>query len=730
MERLVLPAKAKNIPYFSDNTQVCGYVDTSFWPILNYPEFSELNPSNEPSINLTATGKTSATSELKVVWADNPRLMWAICLDHSGSMNETDLANAKANAKRTIDMAPAGTLVGIFAFADNAREVVPFAEVTDANRATLKKSVDSLTPGGNTALWKAADVALNRMNALDPEHNNIGSILLLTDGGDNASGNITRGTVVAKCQSMGVAFNSISYGNNADSELGAISSATGGRNVSSSDSLSSLSDAFSRLLTYGSSRETIDDSKGTVTANAVWTEPFVVDSAVTNMQVTVTLSVPSRQATVVLLSPTGTRYAANSSTDVGSESSFVFLRTSPVAGQWTVSVSAPVETEVSCYVDASSCKNPPRLQLWVDDCDTAAYASLSYGDPVDGAVVKALLHENGMTREVPFEPIGAGMYKVNLADCGAFSDGFTVRADATKGVATYTYIGIFDYEGDGEGTPIPENFTRSEWLDLSHLKGIPVRFVFAHPRWPWEGKVDIDFTVAPSNSNTKVSVTLVGVDGTSSDRFAISTVECDDMLSDLGAGKHRLTWNAAADVPGKDFEDFSIRFDVTTGTAVGAVTELTASAGTYFDGVHVSWNAASGATGYRVYRSETTDGSGKKLLTTQSGRTYTDSTATIGKKYYYYWVQPIAAGTNGTVKHEGPLAVSSGGWRGQLGGISGLNASGGSHYDGVHVAWTGPNGATQYRIYRGTTANSSAKSLLATTSSTSYIDTTAAKLQS
>jgi len=733
-----------------------GVYDIEFNPTANVPAFRWRGIRVEPN-RPTIVQKTPQGVQ-----------MLAICLDHSTSMSENDLANAKANAKRIIDTSPAGTLIGVFAFGDNVETVFNYTEVTDANRSNLKTKIDSISRNGSTALWKAADVALNNMNTIDPNHDNIGSIILLTDGGDNASGSITRSSVVAKCQEMGVAFNSISYGDNADSNLGSASSATGGRNVHSSDSLSSLNDAFSRLITDGNCRETITDDKGTTPSSGTWTKSFVADS-----------SIASFQATVTLVAPNGARYAANSKTDVGSESSFVFIRKNPAVGTWTVSVSAPSGTEVSCYVDAAARKEPPRLSLFVDDDDTVVYASLSYGDPVDGAAVKALIHGNGTTREVPFEPIGAGIYKLNLEDCGAFQDGFTVRADAVKGVATYTYVGVLDYEGDGEGSPIPESFTRSEWLDLSRLNAIPIRFVSVHPRWPWEGKVDIDFTAAPADSNTKVSIALVGVDASSGGRYAVSSVQCDDALADLSAGKHRITWNAAADVPDADIENFSVRFDATTAKALEDATGVTATQGTRLDGVYVSWNAVPFATHYRVYRTEAnSSGAGKTFLCETSNCHYLDSggtnvgpslpggelpvipytpislastmlasgdslapasspallaansvTSGSANPHYRYWIQPIAKTSAGTIKHEGGLAMSNEGWKGTLGAVSGLSASAGTHYDGVHLSWTGPTGATQYKIYRSTSSSGS-KTLLTTTTSTSFVDSNTTASQS
>ncbi len=438
------------------------------WMSELFPDFPDPKSADKsaPEINLnTEKAHRNSVKYLHIDWPSEQPLMWGICLDHSGSMEENDLAKAKANAKLYIDTAPAGTIIAVYVFDDKVTPLIPYTKVTDANRVALKDKIDSIKSGNMTALWKAADTALNDMNSLDPNHKSIGSLLLLTDGKDNSSGSITRQSVVSKCQSMGVAFNSISYGVNADPDLGAASSATGGRNVSASGSLSSLNDAFSRLLTYGSSRGTIADEKGATSSSKTLTKTFVVDSSVADFQATVTLSVPSASATVYFISPSGNKTKVESAADVGSESTFLFVKSRPIAGTWKVFVEAPSGTKVSCYLDASAGKEPPRLSVRSDG-NLLVYAHLTYGAPVDGAKIKAVFNDNGQTREVPFEPIGGGTYRLDLADCGKVGDGFTVRADAVMGVATYTYVGVFDHEGGGEGSPIPESFTRSEWFSL------------------------------------------------------------------------------------------------------------------------------------------------------------------------------------------------------------------------------------------------------------------------
>ena len=723
LEQLVAPSSPQR------DWSSLGIFATSF-KMPQWPEFADVNPQKAPEIDLDKPdGEANALKYLEIIWSDCQKRMFGICLDISGSMSEEQVENAKANAQNQIDRAPEGTLIGVWTFNDAVTTLIPLQEVTEANRITLKSLIDNIgKPGGLTRLWDAASFALSSMKAKDSDGTRIGSILLMTDGDDTAS-TASFSSVVKTCQDMKIAFNSVAFGADADKtgKLGEASAQTGGKNVSASDSLSALGEAFFRAGGYGNDRGAYVDTQGDVGSSGTWEEIFTVDSTSTNLQATVTLSVTSALANVALKTPSGVRCAPKSTTDVGNECSWIFTRQSPERGTWTVVVTAPVGTKVSCQVDASAVGDPPRLMVWTDESDTPVDAALIQGLPVDGARVRALVDDNGIRREIDFTGVGGGCYQLPLSSCGSFIDGFTVRADAQKGTATYTYVGVLGSEVGEEGVDITESFTRSEWLDLRRLNEIPLRYVEVHPRWPWEGKVDVDFHVVATSKNVKVSAKLVGIDNQTGDAYEVSSVTCDDTLTDLGTGGHRLTWDASADLPGQDFEDFSIRFDVTTGTALGAVTGLTASAGTYFDGVHVTWGAVSGATGYRVYRSESSDGTGKALLATQSSLSYVDSATAVGKTWYY-WIQPIAS-ANGKVKHEGPLTASGGGWRGTLGGISNLRASSGDHYDGVHLSWGETTGATAYRVYRGTTSSASAKTLIGSSASTSYIDTMAVPLQ-
>ena len=131
----------------------------------------------------------------------------------------------------------------------------------------------------------------------------------------------------------------------------------------------------------------------------------------------------------------------------------------------------------------------------------------------------------------------------------------------------------------------------------------------------------------------------------------------------------------------------------------------------------LTWKAVSGAVSYRIYRSESR-GTGYSLLGTTSSTSYVNTGAAAGKTYYYR-VKAVnrdgmASGYSNIVSGKAtlPAPVLN----------IGLSVSSGKPM----LAWDAVPGATSYRIYRSTSRDSG-YSLLATTTSTSYVNTSAAK---
>jgi len=82
-----------------------------------------------------------------------------------------------------------------------------------------------------------------------------------------------------------------------------------------------------------------------------------------------------------------------------------------------------------------------------------------------------------------------------------------------------------------------------------------------------------------------------------------------------------------------------------------APTNISASDGTYTNNVQVTWTASSWATSYTIYRATSKWGT-KTILGTTPNTTYDDTTASVGKTYYYYVMASNSYGTSGLSAYD------------------------------------------------------------------------------
>ncbi|MCC8064770.1 MAG: hypothetical protein LIO70_06790 [Clostridiales bacterium] len=192
------------------------------------------------------------------------------------------------------------------------------------------------------------------------------------------------------------------------------------------------------------------------------------------------------------------------------------------------------------------------------------------------------------------------------------------------------------------------------------------------------------------------------------------------------------SWTKVADTTSTSYTDasassgttyyYTVRCVNSSGTGVSGydetgkkitclATPTLTSAAVYASSIKVTWNAVSGATGYRVFR-KTNGGSWVKLGDTTS-TTYSDTTAEGGNTYTYTvraFTSSTISGYDATGKSVSLLSTPV---------ISSLtNAA-----SGVTVKWSAVSGVYKYRVYRRTAATSS-WTKVADTTSTSYTDTT------
>jgi tight adherence protein B len=110
------------------------------------------------------------------------RLEVVLAIDSSGSMSEgRAIDSAKLAAQAFLDVLPAETQIGVFAFADQPSLVSPLTTDRDA----LRWAINSITAKGETALFDALTFA----GALFSGTTDDRRLVILSDGGDTVSAN-------------------------------------------------------------------------------------------------------------------------------------------------------------------------------------------------------------------------------------------------------------------------------------------------------------------------------------------------------------------------------------------------------------------------------------------------------------------------------------------------------------------------------------------------------------
>jgi fibronectin type 3 domain-containing protein/V8-like Glu-specific endopeptidase len=152
-----------------------------------------------------------------------------------------------------------------------------------------------------------------------------------------------------------------------------------------------------------------------------------------------------------------------------------------------------------------------------------------------------------------------------------------------------------------------------------------------------------------------------------------------------------------------------------TATYLGIPSGLAASDGTDTAHVQLSWGAVTGANSYQIYRAESLYDA-KSIVASLSDTSLNDNSVEPGVQYYYWVKACISAGCTDFSNHDT-------GWRGLSAPLN-ASASGGTYTDRVSVVWSASIGASSYEVWRATSAGG-VKTLLASTASTSYEDTSA-----
>jgi tight adherence protein C len=186
----------------------------------------------------------------------------ALALDVSGSMSDQNkLVAAQTAAKAFITQIRPIDKVALVSFADEV--IVPQPLTSD--RQLLTRSIDQLTPGGNTSLYDAVAQGLTQLS-LSPSGSR--ALVVLTDGNDTASERQLSDDIAQAVQ-LAAPIYAIGLGSDADTEVLQQFATESGGHYYSAPTSSDLTDAF-RLISHqlGAEYQVSWISNSSITSNS------------------------------------------------------------------------------------------------------------------------------------------------------------------------------------------------------------------------------------------------------------------------------------------------------------------------------------------------------------------------------------------------------------------------------------------------------------------------------
>ena len=174
---------------------------------------------------------------------DMPSLALMLVIDKSGSMSEgmfgtTRLELAKEAAMRAAEVLTENDQVGVIAFDDAAKWVVPLQNVEDV--AAIQRSIGTIRLGGGTAFYTALQQSLQALRQSDAAQKHI---IFLTDGQAGDSG---YESLVDTMQQSGITLTTVAVGSGADARLLRTLAARGGGRAYAADEFDNLPKIFTK----------------------------------------------------------------------------------------------------------------------------------------------------------------------------------------------------------------------------------------------------------------------------------------------------------------------------------------------------------------------------------------------------------------------------------------------------------------------------------------------------
>lgn len=708
----------------SDNRPDFPYYYEGYTPLEISKDFKEKNVQNFATIQLTdPKERQNALARLKIEWHDTQPYQGVICvLDISGSISQQDRLNEISQAQVLVENLPEGAYFGLKSFNETVSTVVPLTKVTEGNRSSIKAKIASVaSANGSTALWDAAWTALDEIASSSAQQEVDASIILLTDGEDNASKK-DKASVVARCNALGVKFNTVAYGAAADTNLKDASESTGGKHYKSGQDSSELGGAFLRTLAGSSSRVILADYPCETTKPTTIEKSFFVDSTLTNVHMSVSISSATEDASVRFISPSGLAYTG-SGIAMGGGRSVTFRSAKPELGAWKIVVNAPVPTKATIFADANMLEWGPELNVDVLKNGGIVRAWILNGHSITGAQVVATVPCKGYFHEVPLTMQPSGFYTAPIEAFGpeAKTRGYTVTATIKKGEAWINLGDNFVCDDESTGSvAVSENATRAEYIPGEGVEesfegvtfgyGCCVSKTTISSRWPFAGLVDIDYMLSGYQPGMSAKVSVVGRDHDLNVMMPATTLTGAGVTAPATNGWNRVTWNVAKDYPNFHAKEFSVKVSA---EPLMFPTSVEASDGTDFDSVVVTWRGNGSATSYQVWRGTNDNVKTATRLTTTTSMRYVDRSAVPGT-LYYYWVRPVMG------SGVGDYGLSDCGY-GALHAPSSVYATSGE-LNQINVSWSAVEHAKSYKVYRSSSLDGNSAEFVGTTVATSFVD--------
>lgn len=109
---------------------------------------------------------------------------------------------------------------------------------------------------------------------------------------------------------------------------------------------------------------------------------------------------------------------------------------------------------------------------------------------------------------------------------------------------------------------------------ISAEAAVAVSNVVCTQRYPWNGKMDIDYEVFADDPAADVWVYATGFDKDANVSMGVRAVTGDGANAPVKPGKHRMTWDVTADYPGFNSTAFTVKMTALTGGAPYMVVDL------------------------------------------------------------------------------------------------------------------------------------------------------------